>query len=199
MHLKSFTSSKSTAPQHNSSLTPYAHNTQAEGTTQEGIIHPARSFHHHDSTDMDPWSTLSIKERIDKLEFDMKEIREIIEETRKGIEELKAERERQMDWMDTYMMRTDRREFKPLRADLFLAFAEKAMALLSRTHPSLVPEAIKDDRSRIPMLAELVAAIPEEVYEAWGLPGYQGLMRRSFTAVSRFQPFSHRISAETRD
>ncbi|KAL8919587.1 MAG: hypothetical protein Q9208_006704 [Pyrenodesmia sp. 3 TL-2023] len=107
---------------------------------------------------MDPSSTLSLEERIERLEVGAKEIR-------KEIDELKAERKREMDWMITCMMHRDRRKIDPLTADLFLAFAEKAMALLSRTHPSLVPEAIKDDRCRIPILADVVAAIPEEIYE----------------------------------
>ncbi|KAL8897520.1 MAG: hypothetical protein Q9207_007183 [Kuettlingeria erythrocarpa] len=66
-----------------------------------------------------------------------------------------------MGTIKTDAISRDWQRLGPLRADLFLAFAEKAMVLLSKTDPSLAPEAIKDDRERIPMLARVVAAIPE--------------------------------------
>lgn len=107
-----------------------------------------------------------------------------MKEIQTGIAELKAEREQQTEWMKRYAMSMDWQTLGPLRADLVLAFAERAMALLSKTDPSLAPEAIKDDRDRIPMLAAVVAGIPEEVYAGWGMRGYREMMRRQFTAVS---------------
>ncbi len=115
-----------------------------------------------------------------------------MKEIQTGIAELKTERKQEMESWKTDAIARDWQRLGPLRADLFLAFAERAMTLLSKTDPSLAPEAIKDDRDRIPMLAGFVAGILEEVYEGWGMRGYQEMMRRQFTAVSpSAEPSTH--------
>ncbi|KAL8980366.1 MAG: hypothetical protein Q9205_004526 [Flavoplaca limonia] len=75
---------------------------------------------------------------------------------------------------------------KPLIADIYHAFVQKAISLLEKTHPSLVPARITDDDSRIPLFAAFVQSIPTEVHEAWGLPGYQMIMGNQFFKVSDY-------------
>lgn len=84
---------------------------------------------------------------------------------------------------DVHLKGRNETTLRPLIADLFHAFAEKAMVLLAETHPSLIPLKITDDSTRIPILAAFVQSIPIEVYESWGLPGYQQVIGKRFAKV----------------
>ncbi|KAL8663886.1 MAG: hypothetical protein Q9168_008011 [Polycauliona sp. 1 TL-2023] len=77
-----------------------------------------------------------------------------------------------------------RARVKPLIAALYDAFAVKAMGLLAKNHPELVPSVITDDSSRISVYAQFVKSIPEEVYDNWGLPGYQSRVADNFVRIT---------------
>ncbi|KAL8835101.1 MAG: hypothetical protein Q9170_003457 [Blastenia crenularia] len=105
----------------------------------------------------------------------------------KVTEQLSALRE-QTERLSSIYASADKMDLGPLVADLFLAFAEKAIVLLSKSNPSLVPAILDNDQSRLQMLADFVASIPENMYEDWGLPGYENLMRDAFLAITSVKP-----------
>lgn len=85
---------------------------------------------------------------------------------------------------DSWLTNHHETVLRPLMAEIYHAFVQKAISLLEKTHPSLIPARITDDDSRIPLFAAFVRSIPTEIYEAWGLPGYQKIMGNQFIEVS---------------
>ncbi|KAL8951234.1 MAG: hypothetical protein Q9222_002779 [Ikaeria aurantiellina] len=99
-----------------------------------------------------------------------------------------------MEELTEWFARKDKTVLRHLEADIFLAFAEKAVILLSNSDPALIAAQLRNDQSRIAVLAEFVTSIPESTYERWGLPGYQDIMRQNFlkkasTSLPRYFPY----------
>ena len=88
--------------------------------------------------------------------------------------------------MKEYNIAEGRAILKPLIGDLLVRFVRKATAAMHQTNNVLVPSSTRPDSFRIASLAEVAAAIPEDMYTEWGLPlQCRSYVTKNLTELSR--------------